>query len=323
MPFLRRNRHWQASRAQLAIGHQRHANGRRIADRLGENADLIVEVAHGAHATVPPGAVVRACAEGEAGLVLEHEPMIQRSAHEVEARDHGRVEPVVGRIPIRRCRHDRARGAGLVVVVHDLRIPLHEQLLRHVARLGQRIHIRVAIVVVTGVLLVQARNVRIAAQLIGLLHIPVRHELHAVRIGVRHENDAVVQDPHRLVVGAAGELVERFDELLGAEHFGRVQPTVDPKHHLAFLRQLGGFGGVETVGQRQPARDLFVARQVLQVGRRGDDRHDLRPTFLRHADRVEDYAVALLRDGREEGVQFGVVGELVVGADVMPKEFLG
>ena len=323
MPFLRRNRHRQASRAQLAIGYERDADRRRITDRLGENADLIVVIAHGAHATVPPSAVVRAGAEREPRLVLQHEAMVERGTDQVEARDHGRVKPVVGRIAVRRRGHDRAGRAGLVVVVHDLRVPFHEQLLRHVARFGQRIHVGVTVVVVARILLVQARNVRVAAQLVGFLHVPVGHELHAVRIRMRHENDAVVQDPHRLVVGAAGELVERLHELLRTKHLGGMQAAVNPEHHLAFLRELRRFGGVETVGHRQPVRDFLIAGQILQVRGRRHDGHDLRPSFLGQADRVENDTVTLLRDGGEEGVQLGVVGELVVGADVMPEEFLG
>ena len=323
MPLLRRDRQRQASRTQLPFRHQRHAHRRRTANRFGEDADLVVEIAHGTQAAVPPRAVVRTRAERNARLVLQHEAMVQRGAHEIEARDHGRMEPVVGRITVRRCRHDRARRTRLVVVVHDLRIPFHEHLLRHVARLGQCVHVRVTVVVVTGVLFVQARNVRIAAQLVGLLHVPVRHQLHAVRIRVRHENDAVVQNPHRFVVGTAGELIERFDELLGAQHFGCMQAAVDPEHHFAFLRQLGRFRRVEIAGHSQAIRDLFVSRQIFQVRRRRHDRHNLRPSFFSQPDRVEDHAVTLLRNGREEGVQLGVVGELVVGADVVPKEFFG
>ena len=208
-----------------------------------------------------------------------------------------------------------------MVVVHDLRVPLDEQLLRHVARLGQRIHVRVTVVVVTRVLFVQARNRRGGAlELVALLHVPVRDELHAVRIGVRHENDHVVQDAHGFVVVAAGELPERLHELLRPENFGGVQTAVDPEHHLAFLGHGGRGGRIHALGPGELRGDFLVAGELLVVLRARHDGHDLRPAFFRETDRVQRHTVAFLRDGGEPLVELRVVRQLVVGADLVAEE---
>ena len=47
----------------------------------------------------------------------------------------------------------------------------------------------------------------------------------------------VVEEPHRLLVGAADHLVDHLAELLRAERLGGVQAAVDPDDRLAFLRQ--------------------------------------------------------------------------------------
>ena len=62
-------------------------------------------------------------------------------------------------------------------------------------------------------------------------------QLHAVRIGVDGEDDEVVQETQRLLVGAAHQLIDGLGQLLRAEDFGRVQAAVDPHHRLAFLRE--------------------------------------------------------------------------------------
>ena len=49
---------------------------------------------------------------------------------------------------------------------------------------------------------------------------------------MRREDDDVAQEAQGLRVGAADELVDRFDQLLRAEHFVGVQPAVDPDDRL-------------------------------------------------------------------------------------------
>ena len=92
-----------------------------------------------------------------------------------------------------------------------------------------------------------------ALLLVRLAHVPVRHQLHAVRVDERAQDDVVVQDAHRLRIGLRVEPVDRLDQLLRAEHFGRVQAAVDPDDRLAFLRELARLVVGEPVGQRELA----------------------------------------------------------------------
>ncbi len=72
---------------------------------------------------------------------------------------------------------------------------------------------------------------------IGLAHVPVRDQLHAVGIGVRGEDDDVVQNAQRFGIVARHHLVDELHQLVRAQHLGGVQAAVDPHHRLAFVRQ--------------------------------------------------------------------------------------
>ena len=82
------------------------------------------------------------------------------------------------------------------------------------------------------------------------------------------EDDDVVEDPQRLGIGPADELVDRLDQLLRAEHLGGVQAAVDPDDRLAFRRERARLLVGEPLGERQPPRDLLVAIELLVVLRR-------------------------------------------------------
>ncbi len=81
------------------------------------------------------------------------------------------------------------------------------------------------------------------------------------------QNDHVVQYPQRFLVIAADHLVDHLAQLLRAERFGGVQAAVNPDHGLAFLREGARLFIGQVFGQRQATRDLFVAREVLVIGR--------------------------------------------------------
>jgi hypothetical protein len=113
----------------------------------------------------------------------------------------------------------RNGGANITApagVIDDLREPLPVHDVVVVLRLALVRHVKVTIVVVTDVLLVEPRNVHVPLQRILLLHVPVRDELHAVRIHVHGENDVVVQYATRLVVVAAQQLIHGLHQLRGA-----------------------------------------------------------------------------------------------------------
>ena len=132
-----------------------------------------------------------------------------------------------------------------------------------------------------------------------------------------------LQDPQRLLVGLAGELVDRLGELLGAEYLGGVEAAVDPDHRLAFAGQRPGLIVGEPLGQRQLPRDVPVAIELLEVLGRADDRHQLVAALGGLADRLDDHAVGFLVDEPHELGELGVVRQDVVGADWMAEERFG
>ena len=113
-----------------------------------------------------------------------------------------RIEIVVVRIALRRRPDDRTRRPALVVVVENLRQPLVIEHAIDVLGLGLRRGEEVAVVVVADVLLVEPRQAGEAAlRRIGIPHVPVGDEIVAVRVGMDEEDDALVEEAHRLLVG--------------------------------------------------------------------------------------------------------------------------
>ncbi len=323
MPGLRRDRRRQVAAGQQAVRHEANLLRRRVADRLGEQADLVVEVRHGAEAAVPPRRVIGARPRRHARLAFLVEPRVHRRAHLVEHVHDQRIVEIVERVAERRREHHRAGRPRLVVVVDDLREPLAVEHPVDVHRLRLVHHVEVAVVVVAHVLLVQPRQVAGAALLrIRVAHVPVGDQLHPVRVHVRGQDDHIPEDPHRLLVGLAGELVDGLDQLLRAEHLGGVQAAVDPDHRLAFLRQRPRLVVGQALGLRQPPRDLAVTVELLEVLGRGDDRHQLVAALGGLADALHDHAIRL-------GVQLAhvlrelrVVGQDVVGTNLVAEELL-
>ena len=288
VPLLRRDRIRQIAARQVPSRHERNLHRRRAADRFGQQADHVVVVDRGAQAAVPPRRIARAAAHGRAGLAFDGEAVVHRRADQIDAERHQRIEHVVERIAERRREQHRAGRSGLMVVVHDLREPLHEQLPVHVLGFLQIRHVRIAVVVVARVFLVEPRHAgQRALQRILLAHVPVGDEIVAVGIGVRGENDDVAEEARGLGIVLADQLVDRLHQLLRAEHFRGVQAAVDPHDRLAFRGERARLIVGQPFGQRELPRDLLVARQLLVVFRRGDDRHQLRSPLFGLAD-VDD-----------------------------------
>src|SRR4051812_13717624 len=73
-------------------------------------------------------------------------------------------------------------------------------------------------VIVGGVFLPEARDaVELALGWVGVAHVPVGDQLHAVGIGKGAEDDVIVQEAHGLRIGLGVELVDGLDELLGSD----------------------------------------------------------------------------------------------------------
>ena len=83
---------------------------------------------------------------------------------------------------------------------------------------------------------------------VGVAHVPVGDELHAVGIGEGAEDDVVVEEAQGLGIGLGVELVDGLDELLGADGLGGVKAAVDPDDGFAFFGERLGLVVGETLG---------------------------------------------------------------------------
>ena len=92
---------------------------------------------------------------------------IARLSFGIEAVDHGctngvetghqqGIKHIIKRIAVRSAGHNRTCRACLVVVIHDLGQPLDVELAVHVLRFFQVHHEEIAVVIVSGILLIQA-----------------------------------------------------------------------------------------------------------------------------------------------------------------------
>ena len=136
------------------------------------------------------------------------------------------------------------------------------------------------------------------------------------------QDDHVSEEPHRLFVGAADELIDRFHQLLRAEDLGGVQAAVDPHDGLAVASELPCLFVGQALGEREPLGDVLVFLQVFVVLRRGDDGHQLIAALGGLADALQDHAVGIGVELAEELAELGVVRQDVVGADRMAEELL-
>ena len=223
MPLLRLDRSGQIVHGQQPVGHELDTHGRWVTLRLRQDADHVVEVTGGAEVAVEPRGIVGPLPHCRTRLTLGDESLMHGRAHGLDSERHERMYVVVWGIPERRCEEYRARGARLVVVVHDLGIPLAEHDTRDVLGLGLCHHVGVAVVVVPDVLLIESGDAAGAAlHRVGLAHVPARHQLHSVRIGVHQQRDHVVQKALSLGVVEAHHLIGHLHELRCAKDFGRV-----------------------------------------------------------------------------------------------------
>ena len=173
-------------------------------------------------------------------------------------------------------------------------------------------------------LLIQARQtVQAALGRIGLAHIPVGDQLLPVGIGLHIELDRVVQQPHGFRIVAADHLVDHLHQLLRADGLGGMQAAVDPDHGFAFARQRAGLVFCKPLSEGQPAGDLLIPVQIPEVLRRADDRHVLPPALGRGADVDQLHAVGFRGQLLPIRFELGVVGDLVVVAQVEPQGVFG
>ena len=322
VPLLRLDGIVEAAIGSSLRGDERDARGGRITDGLGKNPDHVVEVGGGAETSIPPCGVGSAVLGSHAGHIQRKEPLHHGGGDEIDPRHHQRVDVVVKRIAEWGGEHDRSGGAGLVVVVHDLREPIAVHDLAHVLGFRLSDRVEVAVIIVADVLLIKSRNSEITIFWIGLLHVPVGTELHSVWVSVNKKDDDVIQDSFGFRVVLAHHLIAGFDELLGAEDFAGVQTAIDPDNRLSFERKFFSLIVGEPFGYAEFLGDLLIPFEFLEIGRAGDDGHELVSPFRRFADGLHAHAVGFLVQQAPVVRELGVVGKVVVVPHLMPKELL-
>ena len=92
---------------------------------------------------------------------------------------------------------------------------------------------------------------------------------------------------------------------------------------VILFRQGPRFLLADAFGVRQFARDFLVPRQLFHVFGRRDDGHPLIAPLLRLANALQLHARALGGQLLPVSLELGVVGNLVVVAEIEPKRFLG
>ena len=313
---------------KLAGGDKRDLHGGGAADDLGKQAGHVVEVCDGAQAAVVPGAVGGVGPHDGAGLVFLDQALMHGGADGLDLERHERVVVKVEGVAEGRHEDDGARRPGLVVVVHDLRVPLAEEDARDIGRLRHVVHVEVAVVVVADVLGPKARGalagaVEDALGGVGLAHVPLGDEVVSVGIVEDEQRDVVVEEAHRFGVGAGVELVDGLDELGLADGLRGMQAAVDPDDGLAFFGERVGLVFRKAFGMGELGGDLLVVVEFGNVLGRGDDDHVLAAAFSGGPDVDQLHAVGLGGELLEVGGDLVVVGQHVVVAHVEADDLFG
>ena len=199
-----------------------------------------MEVSDGAEAAVVPGGVVGGAAHAGAGLVLFDEALVHGDANGFDLEGDERVVVIVEGVAEGRHEDDGAERAGLVVVVHDLRVPLAEEDVGDVGALGHVVHVEVTVVVVADVVVPEAWGSSGGAFGDaffgdGFAHVPVGDEVETVGVVEDAEDDVVVEEAEGFGIGECVELVDGLDELLRSNGLAGVKAAVDPDDSLSFF----------------------------------------------------------------------------------------
>ena len=308
--------------AQILRGHVDRAREFRRG-HLGEEAHRVTAERRGV--LVPWPVVVVHRVRHDARLALALELQGHGAAKQRRLAPDERVLVRVDGIVVGRHEEARAVAAHLVHGEEDLRMPLAREEPRQRAVLSHVQHEGVAVDVVAHVLVVGPRHLPAFERRALHLLVPVGHQLVAVRVQRRHEDD---DDPIEQLDGArvirGGQFVQQIVCRLRGADFAGVDAAPDgdnrlrAAHHalpFAFVTQLPRVG-------EQPVAGL-QRRQVLDVLRRADDGADDAAALGGGPDidqfdagRGGGNCFEVLRDRRP-------VSEPPVGAHLEPEERLG
>ena len=158
MPSLRGDRVGEIVAGKLAVRKERNLHRCRIAVNLGQQSDHVEPVGRASLTAAPRSRVTGTRPHGRARFPFGHETGVHGRANRVDAENHEGIQLVTDACFKRWCEEDRACGTCLVVVIHDLRVPLAVELASHILGLHQIYHVGITIIVVTNVLVVKSRE---------------------------------------------------------------------------------------------------------------------------------------------------------------------
>src|SRR5439155_24212175 len=102
-----------------------------------------------------------------------------------------------------------------------------------------------------------------------------------------------IEETHRFRIVTVHHLVNHLHELLRADCFARVQAAVDPHYGFPLARERTSLLLGNPRREREPARDLLIEIDLLEVFARAYDGHVLAPSLGRWSDIFELHPIGL------------------------------
>src|SRR5215472_8201058 len=197
------------------------------------------------------------------GLSLGGDLPCHGAAHEVDAGLDPRGHVGFPGIQIRRQKEPGARLALLVDIVNDLRVPDVVSLVYGHLGLDLSKGIPIAVVVVTGVVVIELRGAGSFAGGSQGLVVPLFHDVNAIRVERRHQQDnAVVKDLASFRRAIRRQPVCNIHRDQVAADLGRMNPAGDQNYCAAFGDEFIGFFVVAVDGARVGELTLYFLESV-------------------------------------------------------------
>ncbi len=185
-----------------------------------------------------------------------------------------RIHVGFDRIEIRRHEHPRAGAAHLVHVEREVRMPEVVQLRDGEAGFLLREHEPVAVVVVPGVFVIEARQLGALERRAEVLAIPLHYQQLAVGIVAgQHDRYHVLPDCAARRRFIRHQVISQLRRHLGGAHLGRVNAAIDQHHTARLCQQLGSLALRERPRVCQARLRPLPAFELREIFRCADEGH--------------------------------------------------
>ena len=209
-----------------------------------------------------------------------------------------------------------------MVVVNNLRHPLHVLLHGNIGRFLHVVHEEISVVVVTHILLIQHRDIFIPFGLVFWAHVPIRHDLHPIGIHMDKKDDDLIQNTKRFCIVFRSQFIQRLDQLLCANHLIGVKTTINPHDRLSLTGERLSLS-FSNLRSTQLSGNFLVARQFREIFGRSNHQKRLLTPKLRLSNTSVFHAIRKVSDFFEVGLRLRKIGEHVGITDGETKMLLG